>query len=91
MTFFPFVSSYSQDFIEIDFNFKNTSSLSISDQATYIVKFKELSILRDKLLYLPLTEKSFQNEEPFAVGPVPALIYDKKTAEVIVQTATVAT
>lgn len=71
----------------IDFNFKYPELLGIDQMANYGIQFKELSILRTKQLFFPLKESSFQNNEPFIVGPLPAIVFDKTVAKLVVEVA----
>jgi len=72
LAFFPIVSNYSEDTIEIDFNFVNKKKLSADQQAVYEVNVVKPSVFRTKEIYLPLTGNSFEYDEPFSIGPVPA-------------------
>ena len=53
----------------------------MSEEATFTLVFKEYSVLRTKQLYNPLTAKSFPNEQPYVVAPVPALVWNLEVAE----------
>lgn len=62
----------------------------MDNQAQYTLEVKEPSILRDLKLFQPLSAESFKNNQPFVVGPVPALNYDEKVAKVTVESTKIA-
>ena len=46
--FTPYISNLTEDFIEIQFNFNDTSNLTINGQATYQIEVLQPSVLRSR-------------------------------------------
>jgi hypothetical protein len=78
------VSKFSENSIEIKYNFVNPNKLAIDQLATYGLTVKNPSIFITKEFYLPLSESSFKNSQPMCAGPIPAQIYDENVAKSIV-------